>query len=60
MPHETKYRSDSTLQSDANADAEVDKLIAAELVRELREPTYPGGPLITRYRWIGVKHEPPQ
>jgi hypothetical protein len=34
MPHETKYRPDSTLWSDANADAEVDKLIAAGLIRE--------------------------
>jgi hypothetical protein len=45
MPHETKCQSGSRLPSDADADAEVDKLIEAGLIRELREPTYPGGPL---------------
>jgi len=58
MPHETK--SGSRLRSDANADTEVDELIAAGIIRELREPTYPGGPLITHYRWIGVQDEQPQ
>ena len=57
MPHETKCQSNSGLLSNADADGEIDRLIAAGLIRELREPNYPGGPLITRYRWIGRKHD---
>jgi hypothetical protein len=58
MPHGTK--SGWRLRSDANADTEVDVLIAAGIIRELTEPIYPGGPLITHYQWIGVQDEPPQ
>jgi hypothetical protein len=59
MPQETKYQSGSGIAGDADSDTEVDKLIKAGRIRVLKEPNYPGGPLVTYYRWIGNQHETP-